>query len=273
MFVLNALIDIIIYKLSYLNVFIFTTFRLLIGKSLNSGNSRVVNMAGRLFKDPDSELVEYLTRSYDTDFMKARSIARRMTFANFAEAYDTLSALIGEDYASQVVEKGKFLDYRNGTMEEYHALAREAVGRIEEVTEDVSRAFYSIPRLKAFLYPQDNGTTVTVDCSNLELADCKILHKDNPQSRMYLDTLIEEGELSVGIHEHWCKARNNNAGPRGLNIIRKMTYQLALAFSQVGYKRLEYDINHGQCTLKISDNTRKRLRTLRASAYKVQNGD
>ena len=42
-------------------------------------------MTDRLFKDPDSELIEYMTREYGINFIRARNIAREIKFDQFGE--------------------------------------------------------------------------------------------------------------------------------------------------------------------------------------------
>ena len=68
----------------------------------------------------------------------------------------------------------------------------------------------NIPKLESLLETMLNsrtdGKNVKVDCSELKVSEYRILHRDNPQSSGYLDSLIENGNLTVGHNEHWRKS-------------------------------------------------------------------
>ena len=225
----------------------------------------------RLFMDPDAILVEYLARGYKIDFMRARNIARRITFDQFGASFDTLSELIGENNADDVVVNGNFLTYRNGSMQDYLSLARECAGRMDEITRNGISLFYTRRGMRNHLSGRlTKQPADCIDCLNLELAKCKILHKGDEQASEYLDSLIGEGAVTVTDNEHWCKS--NVKGPRGLNVLKLITYQLALAFEQTSIGKPEYDLNFGQSTLWLAEGTRAKLELLRAASYKLQNG-
>lgn len=217
--------------------------------------------------DVDGELVETLTRMFGVDYIKARKTAREQTYEAFSTHLGALENLIGPQNAATVVKGGDFLNYRNGTLEAYMGLAITVAGKLEyNPTQDQVPLFYSIESLQKYLQPkaeQKKG----VDSGRLRLQELRLLQPDNPQSRGYLDSLVGYGRVAVGGHEHWSTSGDGQNGPRGLNIVRSIAYQLTRMFDMLGLGKPECTLNHGQQRLDISDKTRTVLEEVRTQVY------
>ena len=214
----------------------------------------------------DKGLEELLTSTFEINPQRAEKAAQNLTLDEFYQNFTRLEHLIGFDGATEVVQRGKFLDYRNSHFETYFQLGTNVRARMDSSLPIPIGAFYSIESLKKYLGIKEERM-VEIDNSKLNVALYRILHEDNPQSKAYITSLIEKGEVIVGRDEHWNKSSNPN-GPRGLNILRKIAYDITMVFSDLGIGKPELDINHGQMKLTITDpSTREYLRKIRDIAY------
>ena len=226
-------------------------------------------MKYNVLKDPDSDLTELLAREFELDFLKARNTAREISFDSFAGNYGILESLVGRVLAQEIVKNGNFLEYRNGSIDEYFQLLRTAAAKTDlQKLFDIS-AFYSIDSLNNFLV---SSTPIrkkgSLDLSKLNITKTKLFHLADEQSRMYLVSLIEKGYLIVSTDEHWCKSRTGEKGPRSLDIIRKIAFQLRVSFSDLCLEKPEIEINYGTRTLKIANKTQENLKKIREELLK-----
>jgi len=219
-------------------------------------------MVYRPLADPDADLTELLAREFNVEFLRARNAARKLSFNDFSQYYGVLEALVGEDTAKDVVKNGSFLDYKNGCIDEYFRLIR--LTKKDKFNQNPC-IFYSLDSLKDYLNKNQNHPILNV--SNLDLSRNKLFHLDDKKSFLYLSSLIETGYLIVSTNEHWCKSRTNT-GPRGLNILRRISFQLATSFSDLGLGRPNCDINYGQGKLSVNSQTREQLKNIRDNLLK-----
>jgi hypothetical protein len=227
-------------------------------------------MEYRLLADPDSDLTELLAREFNVEFMRARNAARKLSFDAFAENYDTLENLVGDYIAKEVVKNGAFLEYRNGSLDEYLNLAREAINKPGKKIKQ-PRIFYSLSSLKKYLNNSGNENGIAFDINKLNLSRNRLFSSDDKQAQLYLDSLIRNGKISVSTHEHWCKSKDEGTGPRSFHILRKVSFSLNMAFSELKLERPEISTNSNKMTLEIDERTKDYLRKIREELKKKSN--
>ena len=226
----------------------------------------------------DADLEVVLREIFNMTKKKASERARILTLNEFETNYRRLEDIIGYDAASEVVQNGDFIDYRNSQLEDYLQLARQAHTKLEEDAKRLNRhipilhnLFYSVQSLKEFL-GLSNGE-LKVDSTKLDSLDISrylILHRDNEKSAKYLDSLIKDGYVNVQHNEHWVKA-SKHKGSRGRHILEKIAFELACIFHDLGLSRPKYKINYGQHQLMVYGNTIQLLRQIRNKVYASQN--
>ncbi|MBS3151549.1 hypothetical protein J4443_04175 [Candidatus Woesearchaeota archaeon] len=216
------------------------------------------------------ELEEILIELFDVDREKAKQISERQTLHDFDNGLTRLESLLGESVAYEIIRLGDFAFYRNSRLQDYFNLAEQVLDRIKDrVHQDNgnwhARLFYSVESLNKFL---ERGEEETQEKEPAEVGFSRyyLFNKNNEISRPYLGSLISNGELFVGTHEHWLGS-NRPGGPRGRNILIKIGYELKVAFSEAGFDNPKVRINYGQHSISVDDETQKRLRILRDMAY------
>ncbi|HLD33883.1 MAG TPA: hypothetical protein VJB66_04100 [Candidatus Nanoarchaeia archaeon] len=216
-------------------------------------------MRERLFKDPDNELVEYLTREYGIDYMRARRAARSMTFAEFAQRLDTVEQIVGET-SSRILKYGKLVEsMKNGDFQEYLELARRTAQQLNDKIPDYAEAFFSLDDLKEFVKPEQE----TLDVSPIA-GRYRIFDPTDEKSRDYLSRLINDGALTVGIHEHW---NTTQKGARGGSVLKQIAYQIKYAFKELKLWEPDVAVNHGQTTLSVGNVDREMLDEIAKKLY------
>ena len=133
--------------------------------------------------------------------------------------------LIKLSVAYEIIRLGDFAFYRNSRLQDYFNLAEQVLDRIKDrVHQDNgnwhARLFYSVESLNKFL---ERGEEETQEKEPAEVGFSRyyLFNKNNEISRPYLGSLISNGELFVGTHEHWLGS-NRPGGPRGRNILIKI---------------------------------------------------
>ena len=58
------------------------------------------------------------------------------------------------------------------------------------------------------------------------------------------------------------------SGAKGLHILTNVSQQISRVYDAIGKKRPNYNVNGGQLSLMIKNDTRETLRVLRDEAYK-----
>ncbi len=224
-------------------------------------------MSSIIGKAVDVELTEHLARKLNVEYLKARAAGRKHSFDQFVNNFGQLELFIGPEAAKEVVSKGEFLDYANGTLARYLAQARIVAGKLGEAAKNVPSAFYSTASLENFLNPATNSQ-ITIP-QDVRLWEFRIL-QENEMSLRYLDSLVERGELSIPKDEHW--SASGNSGARGWNIARQIEREIKEIFGVCGFPRPNMVINHGNSTAKISIDaqTRQHLARARDAAYQPQ---
>lgn len=215
-------------------------------------------------------LEEILTTIFEIPAEKARDICAKgkLTEQTFSHYFSTLENILGFDSAAQIVREGRFLEYSNSMMDRYLQLAREAYGRLSGiVNEKTTSFFYSLESLHQCLAPP--RTALVIDPAKLRLSHYSLLHVDNDMARDYLDTIITQGDLIIGNHEHWRKSKSEK-GPRGLNIIKKIAYQIHILFSHLDLGRPDFTLTFSQNKLSLAEETRRQLAQIRDIAYHTQ---
>ncbi len=216
------------------------------------------------------ELEEILIELFDVDREKAEEISRNQTLHDFDKGLTRLESLLGESVAYEVVKGGDFASYRNSRLQDYFNLAEQVLDKIKDrVHQDNgnwhARLFYSVESLSRFLEKGEKELEESKP-NGTGFSRYYLFNKDNRTSRQYLDSLIRDGELIVGTHEHW-QGSNRVGGPRGRNILIKIGYELRVAFSEVGFDNPKVKINYGQHSISVDGETKNRLRILRDMAY------
>ena len=218
----------------------------------------------------DQGLEQILVNLFEIDHQKAEKTAENLTLAQFELNFTRLESIVGFEHGIKVVKSGEFLDYRNGQLENYLQLAMTVRSKMNSSLPIPIEVFYSIESLKTYLGIKEKREVALYPSKSLDVAKYRLLHSDNSHSRAYLDSLIKKGEITVGREEHWNKSPQTN-GPRGLNIVRKIAYELTLIFNYLGLGRPAYDLNHGQMKLTITDPAaREHLRQIREKVYALQ---
>ena len=219
----------------------------------------------------DNTLYELLKEVFEIDDdNRAKSIASKQDSDYFEKKFKRLEGIVG-DAAYDIVSNGKFADYRNAHLNEYLALASEVSDIIKERMFEPSLKqdwfyprFYSIEFLKNFMTDPDYGSRKK-EIVDPKLKQYLLFNPSSEQSKGYLNDLIAEGSLSIGNHEHW--STNGTTGARGKNILKKIRYELNLAFNSMDYEKPGTKINFGQNTVTIDEKDRNNLRLLRDRAY------
>ncbi len=227
----------------------------------------IVISGTRLFADVDTKLAEELSRVTGIEYLRARNIARRLTYDQYSDIYGELEAYLGGASVESVLREGRVLDYRNGSFAEYMKLFRELAGRESSSGDGVSNLerFYSIESLKEALKKKSGDTTKRL---KITTSKYRILNPGDGQAKGYLDSLIEGGEIIIGDQEHWGNANDKKSGARGLHILRKIQSQLTEACGEAGFQRPELRINYGQGVLTTDEAGKGTLRRLRDAAYR-----
>ena len=218
----------------------------------------------------ESDLADLLMKVFEIEPDRAKNAARKQSMQKFDSNFTRLEALVGGfENASKVVKEGGFLSYENGDMEKYFALAYQASSKIDRSQPVPVQIFYDIESLTVFL-KTEAAKEIIINVDKLKVHKYRLLHKDNTQSRNYLNSLIENGCLTVEGHEHWAKSGDGQNGLRGLNIIRKMAYDLTVLFDELGLPKPDYKLNHGQLKISIPQYTSVVLGKIREVAYSQQ---
>ena len=214
------------------------------------------------------ELTNLLTSVFEVDQKRAEEVARSLTVETFDSNFSRLEAIIGFDNAAFVVKEGRFLGYRNNEIENYFKLAHDVSAKIDHSLPIPVQIFYSIESLHEFLRSKQEGK-VAIDVSRLNISKYRLLHPDNEQSKKYLNTLIEDGHITVETNERWNKSLNK--GVRAVDIVRKIAYELTMVFNDLDIGRPWYNLNNGQMKLIITHpTTREYLKEIRDKVYALK---
>lgn len=217
-----------------------------------------------------SDLADLLMVVFEIEPNRANTIAGKLDIRKFDSNFMRLEALVGGfENAREVVKEGSFLSYGNGDIENYFAIASQAASKIDYLKPVPVQVFYSISSLTEFLRTE-KAKEIIIDASKIKVHKYRLLHRDNTQSHNYLTSLIENGILTVERHEHWAKSGDGQNGLRGLNIIRKIAYDLTILFDELGLPKPEYKLKHGQLKLSIPPYTSVILGKIRDAAYSLQ---
>ena len=214
----------------------------------------------------DKDLEELLKTTFEVNEHRAKFIATKVSFDIFLNNFSRLESLIGFQNGAEVVKNGRFLDHQNGEIDVYFQLAYDVAGKMDSKLPIPPKPFYSIESLKEYLGIKE--TIPQVEQGKLDITVYRILKSDDTLSVRYLKSLIDSGELSVDRNDYWGKAETS--GVRGLDILRRVSFQLNQIFNDFGFERPEIHINHGQYKIKINDSAREKLEKIRDIAYAVQ---
>jgi hypothetical protein len=212
----------------------------------------------------DRSLEELLGGLFNLPAGRARYVASRMMRTQFEANLQQLEASVGIDRAWRIVERGHFLDYGNGDVQVYLGLVRklqDGAGRKKGAPADED--FYSIASLQRRLAPGADEAVLRIAPEHR--ARYKLLQEKDRNARRYLKRLCEDGELAVPEFEHW--SLNKEKGARGLDILRKITYEMAGIFDELGLAKPVRVVNYGQRKLSIDEQTRRELQRIRDAAY------
>ena len=207
-------------------------------------------------------LLELLVDLYEVDEIIAKKQAKRLKSEDFYSAVDTLEQTLGYDIASQIISRGRVLSHIAVDFDDYMNMVREVSGKLGYVGPLEVPLFDSIESLKK--YTHDSSERVNI--SKIDLAKYRLFHEDNEQSKKYLSELIDEGEVSCGISEHWAK-KNKSNGVRGCAIAKKIGHEINRLFDDLGLSRPRFNINYGQRSIEIDDDTADVLRQVRDAIY------
>ena len=191
----------------------------------------------RLFKDPDSELTEFLTREYDINFLRARNIARDVTSDQFSENAVKLEQLVGSEATTSIIKNGNFIDYRNGSLENYFRLARENAGKFNfNVPLDSVTLFYSIESLESDLIKDEEIPKIS--------HNYRLFNTSDETSQRMLSDLINTGQLTVSENDHWSKS--NVSGVRGLGILHVIKNELSRLCNEAELQHPKFQFTTGR---------------------------
>ena len=221
-----------------------------------------VNMA------KDEGLEELLIGTFQVKREKANQAAQTLELDQFYQNFVRLESMIGFEGGVEVVKEGDFLDYQNSKLEIYFQLAMTVHGKMDSSLPIPIKPFYSIKSLKSYLGIKEEEK-MPIDSSKLNIASYRLLHKDNPASRRYLDSLIGTGEVNVDRNEFWNKSLRAKGG-RGQDILRRIGYELPLIFNDLELGKPEFEINFGQNKLTVNKKTQEILGRVRDQAYSLQ---
>lgn len=208
-------------------------------------------------------LLEELVELFDVDEDLARLESNRIRSEDFDECFTSLESRFGFNFASEIVRRGRILNHIGRDFRDYMNLAIEVHNRIGHLGIEHARIFENYSSLQNYLTGE---ITEGLDFSSINLANYRILHHDNSQSVQYLDNLIQNRYLSFGISEHWAKSNSVN-GPRGAAIAKRIGFEINRIFDDLGLPRPSFDVNFGQRSIEIDEETAEILRLSRNEAY------
>ena len=191
----------------------------------------------RLFKDPDSELTEFLTREYDINFLRARNIARDVTSDQFSENAVKLEQLVGSEATTSIIKNGNFIDYRNGSLENYLKLVRTKAGKFNfNVPSDSVALFYSIESLESDPIKDEEIPKIS--------HNYRLFNTSDETSQRMLSDLINTGQLTVSENNHWSKS--NGSGVRGLGILHVIKNELSRLCNEAELQHPKFQFTTGR---------------------------
>ncbi|MBT3406731.1 hypothetical protein HN419_06250 [Candidatus Woesearchaeota archaeon] len=229
-------------------------------------------------------LEEMLTETFDIPADRASKAASKKTLDEFDDEFTKLENFVGFDNAVTIIQNGEFLNYRNGYMESYLSLVQQAhVKFIQEsdngwveatdITPYVD-SFYSLDSLRDFINPEDPFAVKTVpeEVAKKVLGRCALFQKSSTQSRNYLSSLIERGRVDIGKNEHWAKRNDSGTlnGPRGRDILVRLSYEMKTSFHGVGYEPPKVKIDFSKDQITVCDYSKDVLKEMRDIAYRNQ---
>lgn len=215
-------------------------------------------------------LTDLLTGLFDVAPERAAKAAESQTEEEFLDKMNRLELLMGFSVAAVVVRDGEFLNYRNGILKEYFALARSVQPLRVSWNPESAAVFYSIESLQDYV-AEASQAQKTLDVQRLrpEIRTLRLLHRENAMSRTYLADIIDKGELQVGRHEHWNNGRTED-GLRGLNILKKIMWDVTHIAALLGVARPRCEIKYESHSMRIDQAGRDMLSAARDAAYAWQ---
>ncbi|MBI4144624.1 hypothetical protein HY493_00265 [Candidatus Woesearchaeota archaeon] len=215
-------------------------------------------------------LTELLVELFDVAPDRAAKAAEKQTEEEFLEKVNQLELLVGFNVAATVVRDGEFIDYRNGQLKEYFSLVRVVQPLRVSWSPESAPVFYSTASLQSYI-SESSLPQKALDVRRLhpEIRALRLLHRENQMSRMYLADIIEKGELQVGRHEHWNNGRTED-GLRGLNILKKIMWDVTRIAALLGVERPRCDIRYESHSMLVDRTGRDLLRSARDAAYAWQ---
>lgn len=220
-------------------------------------------------------LTELLVEIFEVPIEKAKIAAKVKSLEDISRQIKDLESYVGENTAYAIIKNGEFITYTNGQLKEYKALLQEAVTTLKDqfshdgnLNIQFANKLYSIETLKEFLSKKDEITEQMMIDKD-KLLRYRIFNPTNESSRKYLSSLIDTGELEVGRFEFWTKYGNQKSADTamGTSILKKMAFELSLAFRESGYDDPKIILNHANRKLTIAAENIDTLRILRDHAY------
>ncbi len=204
---------------------------------------------------------EFLMEMFGIEKRRAETVEEDEFLRNFSQ----LESLFDSDTVEEIVKSGKVIDYSGTFFSQYLSLAREVVGKMGN-TVDNSKipVYYSIETLKSYL---EGPKEEKIDFSGVEFFRYHLFDPENEQSSGYLAALIDDGKVQVGSREHWRRTGRKLKGAKGFHILTNITAQISRVCDSIGVSRPNYNVNGGQLSLTIKDETRELLGVIREAAY------
>ena len=236
----------------------------------------------KIDKNPDAKIkgnIELLTEiGFDESISK--SISKKYSDLEIFKRYVSLEEVIKiDDTVKKTIRKVPELlvmsDYKfQKTLDIFKKLTYYQITKLDK---EIGTNLKLLENYGKYKYRPDETsldsnpkTEKKLDFSNLNLGEYRILHTNNEKSVLYLNSLIEEGTLKLGEHEHWSKSKNKGTGPRGVKIAKVIDQQIKQLFNELDLEPPKNKIEFGESTLTIAEETQERLEKIRKEIYKAK---
>jgi len=226
---------------------------------------------------------EYMMNALGLDKKIADYYASQVQLETIHHIQHELKTTFGDIYTEIIAENPEILQYMLDSKFTKYITTVQLVQRAvknqnrTDLNLEENIATYAhlehLLELKRKLYGRELTTeeeikTDDLDISNVSLVSYRFLHKNVDSVRGRLDSLIENGSVSVSDHEHWNIGKSKSA--RGRDILIEISRSMRQLFKELDLPEPWYDLNFGQSTLTINEEGADYLRQIRDLAYERQ---
>ncbi len=237
------------------------------------------------------ESLEYLTVVLRLPREAAQSYADQVTLQQLREFQQGINDAVGEEYAGKLVQANPSLVLypSENLFTKYLTTLQVVQGRIRsngdmeklerefglESNVDKYASLEQLLELKRKLF-QETAKYHTAAPPENPVEDFKVyvsryaILQKIPVMEQRLDSLIKQGEFTVGRKEHWGERSRKTGGARGRNILTILRTELNHLFTDLGYDSPGCEINFDRHILSVPQKTQQLLSEIRDKVYQSQ---